>query len=434
MTGLRHWWQETRSSFWFVPGLIVAAAAGLAAALIGIDVSIDPLDARRWPLLLGAGAAGARGLLTAVATSMVTVAGVVFSVTLVALSLASSQYTSRVLRNFMSDRVNQTVLGVFLGIFVYCLVVLRTLRGGDEGAFVPSLAVLGGLALAFVGIGFLIYFIHHISLSIQASNLIARVANETLETIDRQFPDELGPDDDEAGGSTDAAALPPEAWRSIPALASGYIESVDWHGLRDLVHDRHAIVRMERSVGDFVIEGAALVSVAGTSWSDSLTSRVNRIYAIGPQRTVQQDAGFGIRQLVDIAMRALSPGINDSTTAVMCVDYLSAILARMTSRRISPAAAPGQGAVSVVAVGPSFETFLDLAFDQIRQNAEGNPAILVRLLEALETISGRIGNDRRRPAMRRHADLITVVAARSIMPSERNAIEGILKRIESVLP
>ena len=152
ITKLHHWWQEKRSSFWFVPAVMVLDAVVLATVLITVDATVDLHVVERWPLLFGAGAAGARGLLTAVAGSMITVAGVVFSITLVALSLTSSQYTSRVIRNFMRDRVNQMVLGVFVGIFAYCLVVLRTIRGGDEGAFVPSLAVMAGLILAFVGI------------------------------------------------------------------------------------------------------------------------------------------------------------------------------------------------------------------------------------------------------------------------------------------
>ena len=146
----------------------------------------------RWPRLFGAGAEGSRGLLAAIASSMITVAGVTFSITIVALALASSQYTSRILRNFMRDRTNQTVLGVFVGVFAYCLVVLRTIRGGDEGAFVPALAVLGALLLAFVAIGFLIFFIHHIAASIQATSIIAAVAGETFEAVDRLFPTEVG--------------------------------------------------------------------------------------------------------------------------------------------------------------------------------------------------------------------------------------------------
>jgi hypothetical protein len=176
---------------------------------------------KKWPLLFGAGAAGSRGLLTAVASSMITVAGVVFSITIVALSLTSSQYTSRVLRNFMRDRMNQVVLGVFVGIFAYCLVVLRTIRGGDEGAFVPSLAVLGGLALAFVGIAFLIYFIHHISMSIQASSIIAAAAEETIAAVDHLFPKGLGDNADEDADGNPAAALGEQTWFAVAARKTG---------------------------------------------------------------------------------------------------------------------------------------------------------------------------------------------------------------------
>jgi uncharacterized membrane protein len=187
-----YWWRDVQSSFYFVPLLIVVCSVGLAAGLIELDLALRFDAGEAWPLFFGAGADGSRGLLTAVASSMITVAGVVFSITIVALALTSSQYTSRVLRNFMGNHSNQVVLGVFLGIFSYCLVVLRTIRGGDEGAFVPSIAVMGGLILAFVGVGFLIYFIHHISVSIQASSIIAEVARETLAASERAFPLELG--------------------------------------------------------------------------------------------------------------------------------------------------------------------------------------------------------------------------------------------------
>ena len=184
ITKLHHWWQKIESSFWFVPTTILLGAVTLAIVMITTDATTDLHAVDQWPLFFGAGAAGARGLLTTVAGSMITVAGLVFSITLVTLSLTTSQYTSRVIRNFMRSRVNQMVLGVFVGIFAYCLVVLRTIRGGDEGAFVPTLAVLVGLILAFVGIAFLIYFIHHISMSIQASSIIAEAAQETIAAVD----------------------------------------------------------------------------------------------------------------------------------------------------------------------------------------------------------------------------------------------------------
>lgn len=423
ITKLYHWWDETQSSFWFAPAVIVFGALGLASLLITIDTRLDREVWSRWPLVFGAGAAGARGLLSTVATSMITVAGVVFSITIVALSLTSSQYTSRVLRNFMRHRVNQVVLGVFVGIFAYCLVVLRTIRGGDEGAFVPSLAVLGALVLAFVGIGFLIYFIHHIALSIQASSILAAVADETIAVVDRLFPQELGDDPDEA--AVDEVGLPADdAWQAIGASRTGYLEVVDADALLAVARERDTIVRMERGIGEFVVAGTTLASIGPRVPVDESTVRaLNDAYVISRQRTVQQDAAFGIRQIVDIALRALSPGINDSTTAVMCVDYLEAILVRVADRCVASRLRTEHGRLRVLARGPTFETLLAEALDQIRQNATGNIAVLTRMLQALALVASRTQSASRQLAIRNHADLVAAVARRAaISPRDEAGI------------
>ncbi|MGV3484522.1 MAG: DUF2254 domain-containing protein [Planctomycetaceae bacterium] len=414
---LRHWWQQTRASFWFVPAMIVLGAVGLASALIALDVNIEARFDKKWPLFFGAGADGSRGLLTAVAGSMITVAGTVFSITIVALSLTSSQYTSRVLRNFMRDRTNQAVLGVFVGIFAYCLVVLRTIRGGDEGAFVPSLAVLGGLGLAFVGTGYLIYFIHHISISIQASSIIAAAAEETMAAIDHLFPKDLGQsasEDSSSDNDRDNAA-DDQDWLTVAAPKTGYVESVDGDSLLALAQKADSIVRMECGIGDFVVEGAPLMSVGRrNAINDQTVSDLISVYVISRQRTVEQDAGFGIRQIVDIALKALSPGINDTTTAVMCVDYLGAILGRLAAREIKSHRRLHEGELRVIARGPSFESLLAEAFDQIRQNAAGNVAVLARQLRSLDAIASRTASTGRRQALRRHAAMIIELAKRTI--------------------
>lgn len=435
LTKLRHGWLELRSSFWFVPAVIVLAGVGLAAVLIGVDTTMDLHVVTRWPLLFGAGADGARGLLATVASSMVTVAGVVFSITIVALALTSSQYSSRVLRNFMRDRVNQTVLGVFLGIFAYCLVVLRVIRGGDEGAFVPSVAVMGGLILAFVGIGFLVYFIHYISMSIQASRIIAIAAQETITATDRLFPEGLGDDADEV---TDGGLVPPaeRLWSSVAALKTGYVEIVDEDMLLKWAREHETILRMERGIGEFVAEGTPLLSVGDPGGLDEeTTTHLNGIYIISRHRTVEQDVSFGIRQLVDIALKALSPGINDTTTAVMCVDYLGAILVRLASRKFPASHRFDAGELRVIARGPSFESLLAEAFDQIRQNAEGNVAVLTRLLQTLEIIVGQTTDYQRRLALRQQAKLIAAVAERTIpSPHDRGEVEAAMLRLSQVLP
>jgi len=414
-TKLRHIWEDLRSSFWFLPGVMVVVAVGLALGLITLDANFDMSMDERLPLLFGAGAAGARGLLMTVASSMITVAGMVFSITIVALTLTSSQYTSRVLRNFMRDRRNQMVLGVFVGIFAYCLVVLRTIREGDEEAFVPSLAVMGGLLLAFVGIAFLIFFIHHISVLIQASNIIATAARETIAAIDHLYPEDPDDADDEDASGRSVPSFAEQTWTALPSKRTGYIQSINSDGLLEFATKRSVIVRMQRSIGDFVAEGAALATMNGVHTADEeTTTALNAMYEIGRHRTVQQDPGFGIRQLVDIALKALSPGINDTTTAVMCVDYLSAILARLAARRVATPHRLDGETMRVIAQGPTFESLLAEAFDQIRQHATGNVAVLTKQLIALETIADRTRSEKRRQSMRHHAELTRAVAERTI--------------------
>lgn len=434
---LQHWWQETRASFWFVPAVIVLAAVGLASGLIFLDATVDLHVDKRWPLIFGAGAAGSRGLLSAVASSMITVAGVVFSITIVALSLTSSQYTSRVLRNFMRDRNNQMVLGVFLGIFAYCLVVLRVIRGGDEGAFVPSLAVLGGLILAFVGIGYLIFFIHYISMSIQSSSIIAAAAKETIDAVDNLFPEDVGHDVDPNTVGDSELAFHDLVWVAVPAHKTGYIQRIDGDSLLAFARERKAIVRMEYGIGEFVVEGTPLISVAGPGVSgddNQSADELDDIYVISPHRTVEQDASFGIRQLVDIALKALSPGINDTTTAVMCVHYLAAILVRLASRPIATVRRFDKGELRVITRGPSFASLLAEAFDQIRQNAAGNVAVLSCLLSALKLIAGQTADFKRREALRQQANLIFAVAERTITsPYDSTRVKAIWTSLCQVL-
>lgn len=429
---LRFWWQEQRSSFWFVPIVIVLNAIVLATVLIVIDTAIDHGIAEQWPLLFGSGAAGARSLLTTIAGSMITVAGLVFSITLVALSLASSQYTSRVIRNFMRNRVNQGVLGVFVGIFAYCLVVLRTIRGGDEGMFVPALAVLVGLLLAFVGIAVLIVFIHHISMSIQASSIIAGAAEETMAAVDRLFPERLREDEEENGDDVFSTSLTHRPWSAVPAWKTGYIESVDMKKLLDIAREQRIILRMERGIGEFIVEGTPLVSVMNMiNPKDELIARLNSIYAIGRQRNVGQDASFGIRQIVDIAMKALSPGINDTTTAIMCLDYLAAIMVRLSARRMSPPHYLDNGELRVIARGPSFESLLSESFDQIRQHGASNIAILLRMLGALQTIAEQTTNPVRCRAVHDKVQCVADLAEHTIeFPYDRERLQSRLRQVQ----
>ncbi len=415
MLKLRAMAERLRGGLWFVPTLIVFAFALLAVVMIELGQVSDRTHLiARFPRLFGAGADASRGLLSTIAGSMITVAGVSFSITVVALALASSQYTSRIVGNFMRDRANQAVLGVFLGIFAYCLVILRTIRSGDDGLYVPSLAVLVGMLLAFVAIGFLIFFIHHIAASIQAANIVASTSAETVLAVDRLFPAGVGEpvENDHQGLQRLAARI--ELWHAVAATHTGYIQDVDPDVLLTVARETDTVLRMDLGIGDFVIAGSPLLSAADRALSDRDVARLRAAYGIGKQRTLRQDAAYGIRQLVDMALRALSPGINDTTTAIHCIDYLGAILARLVDRQMEPPFRSDGGALRVITRGATFEKFLDEAFDQIRHSAPGNVVVLMRMLSVLSVLSMRAEARPRREALGRHVERIAAAGEKHL--------------------
>ena len=375
---------DLRSSFWFVPALVVLAAAALAVLAIELDGTVGSEALARYPRLFGAGAEGTRQLLSAIAGSTITVAGVVFSITIVALSLTSAQYSPRVLRSFMRDRTNQLVLGVFLGIYVYCLLVLRTVRGG-ENEFVPGISVLLAIALALVGVAFLILFIHHISTSIQATEITARVARDTIAAIEALFP---RLDSHEERGTP---AAPPEnrSWSTVAAAETGYIQSISRAPLLDYARARACVVRMERSAGDFVVKGETLLSVSGDAPDEAAAARLNAAFAVNTYRDVTQDAAFGVQQLVDIALKALSPGVNDTATARTSLDYLTAILMELTRYEVKEEdlVVGDDGRVLLIVRGRSVTFFVDRTFDAIRRDAASNVDMLLHTLRALERVA-----------------------------------------------
>lgn len=415
MNKFRQLWSNLRSSFWFMPSLIVVFSTALAVALIEADSAGSDRWLAQWPRLFGAGAEGARGMMSTIAGSMMTIVGVTFSMILVVLALASSQYTSRILRNFMRSRITQVVLGIFAGIFTYCLIVLRTIRSGDEGAFVPNLAVFFGFVLALGGVGALMFFIHHIASSIQASSIIASVAQETIAAIDRLFPENLGRGPGEDDDDQTLRPLSERNWCAVPAKESGYIQGVNNAALLRFARDRKSIVRMEHGIGEFVVQDTTLASLAMEDPPDQETvAALQETFSISSHRTGEQDAAFGIRQIVDVALKALSPSINDTTTAVMCVDYLTAILARIAPRKIPSSRRYEEGELRVIAKGPSFESLLAESFDQIRSSATGNVAIMLRMLGALQTIAGQTARAERRRALRDHVQWIVELAERTL--------------------
>lgn len=383
MSRMRSLWLRLSASLWFLPSLIVLSSMLAAGLLTETDGRFGLELATAWPRLFGASADASRAILSAIATSMITVAGVVFSITIVALSLTSTQYSPRVLRNFMRDRPTQVVLGVFMGIFAYCLIVLRTIRGAGYGDFIPSLAVLGGMAYSLAGIALLIYFIHHVAQSIQAASILARIALETTAAIERLFPQDIG---QPALAEEGAPPHLPQAWTPVLAARDGYVTSVDTDGLMSFADKHDCTLRLNAAVGTFVVTGSALLEVSGRLQLDSDAEALRSLVSLASQRTVDQDAAFGLQQLVDVALKALSPGINDPTTACMCVDRLGALLSRLATRRMPDPYRLSGGRLRLIAIAPDFAEMLRLAIDPVVVHSRGNQQVLERLLDALRFI------------------------------------------------
>jgi uncharacterized membrane protein len=422
MNRLRSLWLDMLGSLWFVPGVLVLLGVAAALVLVELHPVVGLHLAEDWPRLFGAGAEGARGMLSAIATSMITVTGVVFSMTIVALSLTASQYSPRVLRNFMSDRPTQVVLGAFVAVFAYCLIVLRTIRGGDEGAFVPSLAVLGGVFMAFVGIGLLIYFVHHVATAIQVDFIVQRISADTRDAIDRLFPADAG--EERSADAPHRLAPPPEGpWQDIAATRTGYLVAVDAAALLRLASEHDAVLRVLPQVGDFVVIDMTLAEVApGAShpqdgWRDALASCLT----VQGERSVRQDAAYGLQQLVDVALRALSPGVHDPTTAVSCIDHLGALLHRLSSRRLPAQWHERDGRLRVNVATPCYGDFVQAALSALTHHAGSHEPVQARLLAAVENAAAGTGDGERLAVLERQLEAHVARLAVADLPAESAA-------------
>lgn len=392
---LRLVWTKVRDSLWFLPCVMTLAGAVLAIMITQAEQrgAFDVEMLRSW--VFSGGVDGARGVLEAIAGGLITVTGVVFSVTIVALQLASTQFTPRILRNFTADRGNQLVLGVFIGTFTYTLLVLRTVRSADDGEspFVPRVAVTLAVILVLVAIGFLIFYINHSARSIQVAAILDRVARRTIGDVRRLFPEQVGHADE---------ATPPDPRPvdrpsvTVAAESAGYLQAVDGQSLFRLGKGRRLVIAMEPHIGDFVLPGQALASISPPGEVDEQVFRqIRKAFLLGPERTPEQDVEFGIVEISDIAIKALSPGINDPTTAFRCIDRLSEVLLEMGTRAPPRPWRTEEGKVHYLARHPTFERAVGLSFDQIRHFGASNPGIVRKLLEVFARLESLVPPSRR---------------------------------------
>ena len=312
-TKLLNVWESIRASFWFVPSIMVFWAVLLSFLMVAVDRRLDLTSYSSFGILYAGGPEGGRLILSTIAGSMVTVAGVAFSITIVALTLASSQFGSRLLRNFMRDTGNQLVLGTFISTFIYCLLVLRTVGQVDEAVFVPNVSITFAVVLALVNVGVLIFFIHHVSTSIQADQVIAAVYHELLNHIQRLFPEEIGygPDHNEKV-ENEKSALGHAYYQTVPVLASqsGYLQAIDSDGLLEFATGNDLLMYLQYRPGEFVVAGSTIVAVqCNEPLDENLKRQISGSLILGAQRTPEQDSEYVVHQLVEVAVRALSPGI-----------------------------------------------------------------------------------------------------------------------------
>ena len=413
---LRQLWQPLRESLWFVPLLMVLASLGLASGLVQFDQASSVHGTRRLPLLFGIDAGGAGGMLTAIAGSMLTVAALTFSLLLAALAQVSNQYSPRALRNFMRDPVNQFVMGYFVSVFTFALLVQGTIREGRAVRFVPTTAVLAGLLLALGGVAALILFIHHVAESLQAGTLVAQIAAETEREITRLFPYRFGQElHPEARSAAEAFVAEPVGWVAVDSDAAGYLQYIDTEGLLAFATRHRTVLRLDCHIGDFVGRGQRLFSLrAGqdrapaepADWPTDL----RRYVSLGRHRNPAQDVAFGLQQLVDIALKALSAAVNDTTTAIMAVDYLGELCGQLAGREFPGALRSDGRHLRVLVRVYTFDEYVRLAFDLIRENATTNPAVLRRLLRALALVATRVRQPDRLSILREQAALVLATA------------------------
>ncbi len=424
-------WDHLRSALWVMPtaSVLFFLVAGLALS----HVSIGDDSPIRWLVFQGT-PEDARQMLIVVSSTMITVTGLVFALTIIALQIASGQYSPRLLRNFMRDRGTQFVLSVFVGAFAYSTAGLHTVgvQNPDAAAFMPRLAVSGSLGLALASLGVLIYFIHHLSSSIQIDTIMSMIVRETLEVIDDLYPDQA----DSLESEEHCPDLP--TWAiTMPSDRSGYIQEISPEALVEVAARKDLVIRFVKSVGHHVVAGTPIAWVWHRS-SDHLPSELGLEEAIhdsvqiGFERTMLQDVPFGIRRLVDIGNRALSAAINDPYTATQAVHHLSEVLCILARRRLGDRLyRDDHGTVRVAIPFPDFADYLQLSTGQIRRFGAKEPAVARSLIQLLRNVCNSTASEDRRMAAARHIRLVLEEAKREItQPAD---VESLLADVDDAL-
>ncbi len=418
-------WESLRTTFWLVPTLLIGVAAVLLVVTLAIDLAAYH-HRITLPFWLRTGSADAgRQVLIAIAAAVITVVGVVFSITILALTLASQQFGPRMMRNFVRDVGNQVTLGVFVATFVYSVVVLGTITsnpGSRFGDFVPHLSITVAEVLSLADVAVLVYFIHHIAKSIQLPEVIAGIARDLTGAIDSEFPEQPPTDPGGDGEPVGNGRTVPELLQLIderggmvPASTSGYLQFVGYAQLVAIAARTDSVIRLNHRPGHFLVAGRPLATVWPQGAATQVALALEEAHVTGPHRTLMQDPVFAIDQLVEIAIRALSPAVNDTFTALTCIDWLSAGLSRVSGRPLVEGVyRDGFGRVRLIESDPSYARMVNRAFDKVRQAARGMPAVIIRMLDSLTSVVEQARTDEQRRTLVRQADMILRSAEESV--------------------
>jgi uncharacterized membrane protein len=396
-----------RLSLWLIPAVFALAAAVLALVLSAVDRAL-PSDAGIPFFNFGGTADGARAMLSTIAQAMLTFTGLVFTITMLVLQLASNQLSPRVMRTFLRDRANQVVLGLFVATFVYTLIVLGEVRAPTDGGdgFVPAVSIWVAFALLLASVGAFIYYIDHMAHAIRASTVIASIWAETAAAIDRLYPERIGSEPREPIELPDAAG--PAVVLAAPA--AGVLVAVDEDQLMTLATKGDRSLELVPAVGDFVTEGSPLARLRG-SWDRDAADEVRAAVGLETERTLDQDAAFGVRQLVDIATRALSPGTNDPTTAVQALDRIHDLLRRLATREIPSPVRTIDGRARLLLHRPGWDDYVRLGLDEIRLASDRQLQVTRRLYAVLDDLAEVAPPERQ-----------------AIVRTERTALDGVVER------
>lgn len=422
------------ATFWFVPMVIILSAVLLSFGLIYIDgiMTFSQDGLRRYFFVNSADSA--RTILSTISGAMIGVAGTVFSVTLVALTLASSQFGPRLIRNFMYVRLNQVVLGSYVSSYLYCLLIMNAIKEGSAYTFIPALSILFAILSAVVNIVLLIIFIHQIATSIQADKVISDISDFISVQVKTLFPERMGDEmlHDEAI-DPGAARASYEQRMPVKSPRSGYLQYIDGEALMEIVTTNNLLLEIHRRPGTYLVEGIEIGVLYSRQEIDKVQlDKILQQFVIGKTKTAQQDLEFSIHQMVEIAVRALSPGVNDPYTAIACIDNLSATMCYLTSVQFpSKFRFDTENELRIIAKPLDFEGILNAAFNQIRQFSTGSTAVIIRLMEALTTIHDFAVVKEHKQAIIRHARMVMTLGEESI--KEKNDIQDLVERSSLVL-